>query len=99
MVSEEKCVSILGKWVVLEYARPSARKIMLWSFRSFNEAVEFRLKREEFYRNIGLDRKRGLTPPSPKISREEMEMFEEIVEDPELLRRVRRQFAAKASLR
>jgi hypothetical protein len=72
---------------------------MLWSFRSFSEAEEFRLKRGEFYRSIGLDRKRGLTPPSPEISREEMEMFEEIVENPKLLRRVRRQFATKTCLR
>jgi len=83
----------LGKWKVLEYERPSARKLTSWSFPNFNEAEQFRLEREEFYRSIGLDHKRRLTSPVPEISREEIEMFEEILKNPELLRRVQHKFA------
>jgi len=83
----------LGKWVVLEYERPSARKIKLWSFQSFSEAEEFRLKRKELYRMIGLDKRRRLTRAFPEISRAEMELFEEIVGNPKLLRRVKNEFA------
>jgi hypothetical protein len=94
MISTEECASILGKWVVLEYEHPSARKIRLWSFQSFGEAEEFRLKREELYRMIGLDKKRRLTHAFPEISRAEMELFEEILGNPELLRKVRHQFTS-----
>jgi len=91
--SSGKCVSILGKWVVLEYEHPSARKLISWSFPNFNEAEQFCHEREEFYRSIGLDRKRRLTLPVPEISREEIEMFKEILGNPELLRRVQHKFA------
>jgi hypothetical protein len=83
----------LGEWVVLEFKRSSARKIRLWSFRSFSEAEEFRLKRKEFYRMIGLVKERGLTPASPKISRSEMELFETIIGSRQLLRGIMHEFA------
>ena len=88
-----ECVFILAEWVVLEYKRSSARKIRLWSFRSFSEAEEFRLKRREFYRMIGLETERGLSPASPKVSRSEMELFEAILGNPRLLRGIMHQFA------
>jgi len=83
---------ILGEWVVNEYERSTHRKIKSWSFRSFNEADEFRFKREEFYRTIGLDKKRVLAAASPDISNVEMELFERIVTNPDWLNRIMRKF-------
>ena len=85
-------LEILGDWLVLEYERSSARKVSTWKFRSFSEAEEFRVKRSEFYRTIGLSKRRRLTAPRPKISRAEMELFQEIVSNPRLLRRAKDQF-------
>jgi hypothetical protein len=82
----------LGEWTVIEYATTSGRKIKSWSFPSFNEAEIFRAERLEFYRTIGLDKKRHLTPALPKISAGEMELFERIIENPEWMRRIRYQF-------
>jgi hypothetical protein len=84
---------ILGEWVVLESERSSHRKIRLWSFRSFSEAEEFRFRRKEFYRIIGLEQERILSPALPDISQAEMELFERIVANPEWLSLIMRQFA------
>jgi len=83
----------LGDWVVFEYERSSARRVSTWKFSSFSEAEAFRFKRSEFYRTIGLSKKRRLTAPLPKISRAEMDLFQEIVENPKLLRHAKDQFA------
>ena len=92
MRAKQESVRILGEWVVLEYERSSHRRIQLWSFQSFSEAEEFRLKRKEFYRIIGLEKKRVLAPALPSISRAEMELFERILTTPEWLNRIMRQF-------
>jgi len=82
----------LGEWAVIEYATASGRKIKSWSFPSFSEAEVFRSKRMEFYRTIGLDKKRHFTPALPRISAGEMELFERIIENPKWMRRIRHQF-------
>jgi hypothetical protein len=64
----------------------------MWSFPSFNDAEVFRLKREEFYRIIGLEKKRSFTPALPKISETEMQLFERIIENPEWMSRITHQF-------
>ena len=94
VASKPESVRILGEWVVLEYERSSHRKIRLWSFQSFSEAEEFRLKRKEFYRIIGLEKKWVLAPALPNISRAEMELFERIIEKPEWLSRIMHQFVS-----
>jgi hypothetical protein len=83
---------VLGEWLVIEYATASGRKIKSWSFPNFNEAEVFRSERMEFYRTVGLDKKRHLTPALPRISDGEMELFERIIENPEWMRRIRHQF-------
>ena len=83
----------MGEWIVFEYERSSARRVSTWKFRSFSEAEEFHLKRSEFYKTIGLSKRRRLTPPLPKISRAEMDLFQQIMENPKLLRRAKDQFA------
>ena len=84
----------MGEWTVLEYERSSHREIRLWSFQSFREAEEFRFKRKEFYRIIGLEKKRVLAPALPDISETEMELFERILEDPEWLSQIMHQFVS-----
>ncbi|HUK28080.1 MAG TPA: hypothetical protein VLV31_06630 [Candidatus Acidoferrales bacterium] len=39
-----------------------------------------------------MDRKHALSLPIPKITREEMELFEDILKNPQLLRRVKQHF-------
>lgn len=73
----------MGEWVVIEFRRSSGRRVKLWSFPSFNDAEAFRIKREEFYRTIGLEKKRAFTQAMPKISDAEIELFQRIVENPE----------------
>ena len=90
--SNQEPDKILGEWVVNEYERTTHRKIKSWSFRSFSEAEEFRFKRAEFYRVIGLDKKRLLAAASPDISNVEMELFEMIVTNPDWLNRIMRKF-------
>jgi len=85
-------VDAVGEWVVIEYKPSSGRRIKSWSFPSFTDAELFRVKRVEFYRTIGLDKKRHFTPALPRISDREMELFEKIIENPELMRRIRNQF-------
>lgn len=82
----------MGEWVVPEYERSSRRKIKLWSFQSFSEAEEFRFKRQEFYRIIGLEKKRVLGAALPNISRAEMEIFERILANPKWLSRIMHQY-------
>ena len=82
----------MGEWVVVEYQRSSRRKVKLWSFPSFKDAEVFRIKREEFYRTIGLEKKRAFTRAMPKISDAEIELFQKIVENPEWMRLVIHQF-------
>ena len=93
VVSNAESGRILGEWIVLEYERSSHREIR-WSFRSFSEAEEFRFKRKEFYRIIGLEKKRALAPALPEISETEMELFERILENPEWLSRIMHQFVS-----
>jgi len=64
----------------------------LWSFPSFTDAELFRVKREEFYRTICLEKKHAFSHALPQISGAEMELFERIIESPELMRRVMRGF-------
>jgi hypothetical protein len=82
----------VGEWAVIEYERSSGRRIRLWSFPSFSDAEVFRVKREEFYRIIGLEKKRNFTPALPKISETEMQLFERIIENPEWMSRITHQF-------
>jgi hypothetical protein len=76
----------------MEYERSSARWIKLWRFQDFFEAEEFRRRREEFYRTIGLDKERGFTRALPEISKGEIDMFNEIIQNPDLLYHVMRIF-------
>jgi hypothetical protein len=82
----------MGEWLVVEYQRSSHRKVKSWSFPSFNDAEVFRIKREEFYRTIGLEKKRAFTHAMPKISEAEIELFQRIIENPEWMSLVIRQF-------
>jgi hypothetical protein len=66
----------------------------VWNFRNFNDAEQFRIKREEFYRTIGLENERVLAPAVPEISETEMELFERILENPEWLSRIQHQFVS-----
>ena len=81
-----------GLWKVLEYEHPSSRIVKVWQFRDYNEANEFREKREEFYRITGLDQSRALSEVLPEIAPEEIELFAKIIENPHLLRHVMRTF-------
>ena len=81
-----------GLWKVVEYDRRSSRTIKRWSFQNYGEAEEFRRKREEFYRVIGLDKKRALTDALPEIAREEIELLRKIIQSPQLLEQVKRSF-------
>jgi hypothetical protein len=87
-----ECVEIVGEWVVIEYKRSSGRRIKLWSFPSFSDAEVFRVKRGEFYRTIGLEKKRTFTPALPRISDAEMELFERIIENPDWMSLIMHQF-------
>lgn len=82
----------MGEWIVVEYHVSSGRKIKVWAFHSFIDAETFRLKRMEFYRTIGLEKKRHLTPSLPRISAAEMELFERIIQNPKWMGQIRRQF-------
>ena len=82
----------MGEWAVIEYQRSSGRRVKVWSFPSFSDAEVFRVKREEFYRNIGLEKKRAFTPALPKVSDAEMELSKRIIENPEWMRVIIRQF-------
>ena len=82
----------MGKWVVAEYMASSGRRIKLWTFPSFQEAELFRLNRAELYRSVGLDKKRRLTAALPKICKMEMDLFEEIIQNPEMMVRIKRRF-------
>ena len=82
----------MGEWAVIEYERSSGRRIRLWTFSSFSDAEVFRVKREEFYRTIGLEKKRNFTPALPKISDTEMKLFERIIENPDWMSRIKHQF-------
>jgi len=83
-----ECVEVVSEWTVIEYEPSSGRKITVWSFPSFREADAFRQIREEFYRTIGLEGKRGFTPALPKISDAEMELFERIIQNPAWMNRI-----------
>ena len=85
-------MAFMGEWAVIEYKRLSGRKVKVWSFQSFSEAEVFRAKRLEFYRTIRLEKKRAFTPPLPKISNAEMDLFERIIEDSQLMALITRQF-------
>jgi len=82
----------LSKWAVVERNLRSGRTLKAWKFESFSEAEKFYEKRSEFYQMMGLDRKHALSLPIPKITREEMELFEDILKNPQLLRRVKQHF-------
>jgi hypothetical protein len=82
----------MGEWVVIEYRRSSGRRVKLWRFPSFNDAEVFRNKREEFYRTIGLEKKRAFTRAMPKISDAEIELFQRIIENPEWMSLIIHQF-------
>jgi len=82
----------LSGWNVLEYERESSREISSWNFPTFTEAEEFRRNREEFYRTIGLDKERSFTNPAPEVSKEEIELLEIIMRDPEFLDSVKRRW-------
>jgi hypothetical protein len=84
----------VAEWAVIEYERSSRRRIKLWSFPSFSDAQLFRVKREEFYRTIRLEKKRALTQALPQISDAEMELFEKIIENPEWMSLITRRFLA-----
>jgi len=84
-----ECVEVVSEWTVIEYETSSGRKITVWSFPSFADAERFRHMRKEFYRSIGVDRKRGLTPALPKISDAEMELFERIIQNPTWMNRIK----------
>ena len=84
--------SLAGVWRVAEYNRRSSRTIKLWRFESYAEADEFRRRREEFYRIIGLEKTRALTDAYPEIAREEIELFAKIIQSPRLLQHVKRAF-------
>jgi hypothetical protein len=81
----------LGEWAVIEYEVSTGLKITMWSFPSFTDAKVFRHMREEFYKCIGVKRKRDLTPPLPRISDAEMELFEKIIQDQEWMSRIMQQ--------
>ena len=66
-----------------------------WRFQNYEEAEEFRKKRKELYRSIGLDRERTLTEPLPEISGGEFDLFMKILQTPELLDHVRRTFKVR----
>jgi hypothetical protein len=87
-----ECVEIVGEWIVTEYECPSGHRITAWSFPSFTDAETFRLRRKEFYRTIGFDKKRNFTLALPKISDAEMKLFEGIINNPEWMSHIRRQF-------
>ena len=82
----------MGEWAVIEYQRSSGRRVKLWSFPSFSDAEVFRVKREEFYRTLGLQKKRAFTAALPKISEAEMELFKRIIENPEWMNLIIHQF-------
>jgi hypothetical protein len=86
-----ECAKTVGQWAVIEYEHSSGRTVKLWSFPSFSDAEVFRLKREEFYRTVGFETTR-FTPPLPKISDAEMELFETIIKNPRLMRHIMHQF-------
>jgi len=83
----------MGEWIVVEYQRSSGRRVKTWSFPSFNNAEVFRANREEFYRTIGLEKKRAFTPAIPKISEAEILLFQRIIENPEWMNLIIQQFA------
>jgi hypothetical protein len=85
-------VETLGEWAVIEYEPSSGRRIKLWKFPSFTDAQVFRRERVEFYRTIGFEKKRHFTPALPRISDAEMELFESIIQNPELMRRIKHRF-------
>jgi len=78
----------VGEWTVIEYELSSGHEITMWNFTSFTEAETFRHRRQEFYRTIGLEKKRDLTKALPKISDAEMELFEKIIQNPEWMSRI-----------
>ena len=77
---------------MIEYERSSRRRIKLWSFPSFTDAELFRVKREEFYRTICLEKKHAFSHALPQISRAEMELFERIIKNPEWMSQIVNQF-------
>ena len=81
----------MGLWKILEYDRGSD-VTKVWRFQSYNEADDFRRKREELYGIIGLDKQRVLSKALPEISRAEIELFKKILQTPELLDRAMRTF-------
>ena len=81
----------MGEWTIIEYEPSSGRKITVWNFPSFTDAERFRRTRIEFYRSLGVQKKRNLTPALPKISDAEMELFEKIIQDPEWMGRIMHQ--------
>jgi len=86
-------VETVGEWTVIEYERSSGRRIWQWSFPSFKDAEVFRVKREEFYRTVGFEKKRHFTPALPRVSDAEMKLFERIIENPEWMSRIVHSFA------
>ena len=82
----------MGLWKVVEYERTTNRTIKVWRFQSFSEADAFRQRREELYGLVGLDTANGLSKALPEISKLEVDVFQKIMENPELLAHVMRSF-------
>ena len=82
----------MGLWKVVEYERSTNRTIKVWRFQSFREADAFRQRREEVYAMVGLDATNGLSKALPEISKLEVDAFQKIMENPELLGHVMRSF-------
>ena len=75
----------MGLWKILEYERGS-EVVKVWRFQSYNEADDFRRKREEFYGIIGLDKRMVLSKALPEISGAEIELFRRILQTPTVKR-------------
>jgi ABC-type glutathione transport system ATPase component len=82
----------LASWKVLEYERSPEMEMKAWRFQTYSEAEEFRKRRQEFYRLVGLDEERTLTKPLPEVSGGELELVKKILQTPEFLDHVRRTF-------
>jgi hypothetical protein len=87
-----ECVGSLGEWTVVEYEPFSGRRITMWDFPSFGDAEAFRRMRMGFYRSIGFEKIRDLTPALPKISDAEMKLFETIIQNPAWMTQIMHQF-------
>jgi hypothetical protein len=81
----------LGLWKVVEYERSTGR-VKVWRFQDFNDAEKFRRERDSLYREVGVGADRELSEALPEISKSEVDLFMKIVDSPELLDQVKRNF-------